>query len=220
MNTSTLSGSMKDGVRDPVNQNKNLIRPTLLPREKATSLYDKQRVERRFGAIGLPPRQTPYTQPTSLSIFSQMGSGKTEKKKTLSSKQMKVSQYAGAMHRPRRRRRVGARKLRMGGFFGKIVSGIKKAVGTVAPIIQAVKPISRFGNMIGLPAPLVELGKQVGVGRTRRRVGMARRRVGGMARLAVVRPLTMGARRKRRVGARKRRVGGARAGQRKLLRLF
>ena len=215
MNTATLSGSLRDGVRDPVNQNKNIFRPHLLPKENAKSLYDRQ--ERRMGAIGLAPPGRPYTQPVELSLFSQMGSGKSMKKNLSLKQKMRPSQYAGA-----RRRRVGARQVRMGGFLGKIFSGIKKAVQTVAPIVQAVKPISRFGSMIGLPSPVVELGKQVGVGRRRRRrrVGMAKRRVNGMARLAVMRPLTMGARRKRRVGARKRRVGGARMGQKKLIRLF
>jgi hypothetical protein len=225
MNTATLSGSLRDGVRDPVNQNKNIFHPHLLPKENAKSLYDRQ--DRRMGAIGLAPPGRPYTQPVELSLFSQMGSGKSMKKNLSLKQKMRPSQYAGAMLRPRRRHRVGARKMHVGGFLGKIFSGIKKAVQTVAPIVQAVKPISRFGSMIGLPSPVVELGKQVGVGRRRRRrrVGMAKRRVGGMARLAVVRPLTMGpltmgARRKRRVGARKRRVGGARAGQKKLIRLF
>jgi len=221
MNTATLSGSLRDGVRDPVNQNKNIFRPHLLPKENAKSLYDRQ--DRRMGAIGLAPLQRPFTQPVELSLFSQMGSGKSMKKNLSLKQKMRPSQYAGA----RRRRRVGARKMHMGGFFGKIFSGIKKAVQTVAPIVQAVKPISNFGSMVGLPSPLVELGKQVGVGRRRRRrrVGARRRRVGGLSRLAVVRPLTMGpltmgARRKRRVGARRRRVGGARAGQKKLIRLF
>jgi len=221
MNTATLSGSLRDGVRDPVNQNKNIFRPHLLPKENAKSLYDRQ--DRRMGAIGLPPPQRPFTQPVELSLFSQMGSGKSMKKNLSLKQKMRPSQYGGM--RPRRRR--GGRKMRMGGFLGKVFSGIKKAVQTVAPIVQAVKPISRFGSMVGLPAPVVELGKQVGVGRRRRRrrVGMAKRRVGGMARLAVVRPrtlgpLTMGARRRRKVGGRKRRVGGARAGQKKLIRLF
>jgi hypothetical protein len=222
MNTATLSGSLRDGVRNPVNQNKNIFRPHLLPKENAKSLYDRQ--DRRMGAIGLAPPGRPYTQPVELSLFSQMGHGKSMKKNLSIKEKMRPSQYAGAM--PRRRRRVGARKMHVGGFLGKIFSGIKRAVQTVAPIVQAVKPISNFGSMVGLPSPIVELGKQVGVGRRRRRVGARRRRVGGMSRLAVVRPLTMGpltmgARRKRRVGARrKRRVGGARAGQKKLIRLF
>lgn len=230
MNTATLTGSLRDGVRDPKNTDRNLLKQSLIPKENARQLFD--RMGARFGSLGLPPKQKPYTQPLELNL-NQFGSGRVKRggrdlvkmlrerserekrgkgKKKVSSNKMIRSQYAG---RRRPRRRVGARKRMAGGFFGKIFSGIKSAVQKVAPIVQAIKPISRFGSMIGLPSPVVELGKQVGVGRRRRR-----RRV-GRAKLAVVRrPTMVGMRRRRRVGMAKRRVGGARAGAKRLMRLF
>ena len=209
MNTATLTGSLRDGVRDPKNTDKHLLKQSLIPKENARQLFD--RMGTRFGSLGLPPKQKPYTQPVELNL-NQFGSGK----KKVSSNKMIRSQYAG---RRRPRRRVGARKRMAGGFFGKIFSGIKSAVEKVAPVVKAIQPVSRFGSMLGLPAPAVEVAKMVGVGRRRRR-----RRVGARLGPAVMRPVLprVGmARRRRRVGmAKRRKVGGARAGARRLMRLF
>lgn len=231
MNTSTQSGYLTDGVRDPKNQNRNIQRGVLLPRELAKNLYDKQRINRQFGSFGLPPKIVPFHQPTELSGFSQYGSG-ISRKKNISNNKMKVSQYAGAHRAPRKR--VGAKrrvrrapKMLGAGFFGNLFSGIKRGFEQVLPIVKAIKPISNLGSMIGLPSPLVELGKQIGVGRRRKRVG-ARRRVGARKRApkrrvggaymspAVIRNVMAGMGLVRP----KRKVGGAKKRRPTLLRLF
>ena len=220
MNTSTQSGYLTDGVRDPKNQNRNIQRGVLLSKDSAKNLYDKQRINRQFGSFGLPPKRDIFHQPTELSAFSQYGSG-ISRKKNLSNNKMKVSQYAGASRAPRKR--VGAKrrvrrvpKMLGAGFFSNLFSGIKRGFEQVLPIVKAIKPISNLGSMVGLPSPLVKLAEQVGVGRRRRRVGAKRRaprRVGGFVLPAEYRRLAG-------MGRPKRKVGGVKRRRPTLLRLF